>query len=280
MRDVMPNMANSDIFGTEHGRDVAPPGGGEGVRVWMTEHNIDTSGTDLSDPDDPGGDPITPDLTVEDKRRINAKALIRNFAFWLNKGAERIYLYAATSDQDDLSVIDPDFFDALTSDPVTYPGDSAGGLTVDAIGRMVAHFTPSTITTPITVTVDYVGQYGTGVQFEGDGSDEHPDLHDRDVLAVLPFQLSDTSVAVAVYVMTRNVAQPQDLDAPGDDPTRFDLPASVYRLKLGGIPGTVSASGYDPLTGASVPVTVLQATGYQIILEVPVTDSPRIITLS
>ena len=65
------------------------------------------------------------------------------------------------------------------------------------------------------------------------------------------------------------------------DPTRFDLPAETYRLTIGGVTGKGAAvSATDPLTGQAVQVKVISGSGDQLVVELPVTDSPRLLTIS
>jgi hypothetical protein len=101
-------------------------------------------------------------------------------------------------------------------------------------------------------------------QFEGDGTPEHPPLYDRDALAAFPFQLSDRARVVAVYVMSRDV--------------RRDTPAEPFRLTLGGVKArSARVSLYDPAGGHFAPVRIAARSGDRLVLDVSVTDSPRLL---
>jgi hypothetical protein len=115
-------------------------------------------------------------------------------------------------------------------------------------------------------------------QFAGDGSEAHPRLFDRDVTAFFPFQVRPGHWVAAAYVMTRNLAK---LYRPRvSDPSRYDLPAAPFRLTVEGLEtGPVEAEATDPLTGRAVPVKVLSRNGGRIVLELPLTDSPRLVSL-
>ncbi|UUY05049.1 hypothetical protein LRS13_05835 [Svornostia abyssi] len=159
-----------------------------------------------------------------------------------------------------------------------YPGDGTGGPVMDGVRRLVAALGDDDVTTSRALTIASIGDYGGRTQFTGDGSAAHPDLHDRDVLAVLPFQAADDRFVVPVYVMTRNLARTY---GGAGGPARFDLPEERYQLTIGGTDAArVRASAVDPLTGAAVPVDVVRRTddGW-VVVEMPVTDSPRLLIL-
>ena len=94
---------------------------------------------------------------------------------------------------------------------------------------------------------------------------------------MLPFQLSDRRFAIGAYVMTRDIAQLHRPTAPREDVTRWDLPAATFRLTLGGLHPDARLTASDPLTGEPVPVTVVSRAADEIVLELPLTDSPRLI---
>jgi len=60
----------------------------------------------------------------------------------------------------------------------------------------------------------------------------------------------------------------------------YDLPPERFQLTIAGIAGLGTAvSAVDPLTGGGVAVTVLSRTTDRIVVDVPLTDSPRILVL-
>jgi hypothetical protein len=115
-------------------------------------------------------------------------------------------------------------------------------------------------------------------QFRGDGSKAHPTLYDRDVTTFFPFQVRPGRWVAAAYVMTRNLAKLYRRDVSG--PARYDMPPELFRLTIGGLEARpVEVRATDPLTGRSVAVKTLARTGGRIVIELPLTDSPRLISL-
>ena len=91
-------------------------------------------------------------------------------------------------------------------------------------------------------------------------------LYNRDVLAFLPFQVDDNRFVASVYVMTRDISA--------------ELAAAPYRLTVSNLRGDdVQASAYDPLTDQEVPVQVVSRSADRAVIEMPVSDSPRLLTL-
>ncbi len=79
--------------------------------------------------------------------------------------------------------------------------------------------------------------------------------------------------------MTRNVAKDYRPESP-DDPTRFDLPPERYRLAIDGVHGEdARVSVTDPLAGRTTPVKIVSRTADEIVVDMEVTDSPRLLTI-
>ena len=57
-----------------------------------------------------------------------------------------------------------------------------------------------------------------------------------------------------------------------DHPKRYNMPPEAYRLTIGNVPR-------HPLIGANVAVKVISRTSDQLVVELPVTDSPRLLTV-
>jgi hypothetical protein len=80
--------------------------------------------------------------------------------------------------------------------------------------------------------------------------------------------------------MTRNLAHLYQPGAPATDVTRFDLPDERYELTIAGVRGTgARVSLYDPLTDKQLPVRRVRAGANQLTVEIPLTDSPRLLIL-
>ncbi|MGH2761791.1 MAG: hypothetical protein ACRDLD_04305, partial [Thermoleophilaceae bacterium] len=234
IRDLSPHTTYLDSVA--HGRHTHPPGSAPPA-VWVTEMNLN-----------PLHAPSSFGVTEGDRLHMQAKSTLRTLTAFVNKGVSAVHLYAATSGS--YALVADSFFSSLKQTGI-YPGDGAGGEVMDSVGRLMDGFAGATpIAEPRSLALLRVGDYAGNRQFEGDGSADHPPLHNRDVLAFLPFQVSPRRFVVAVYVMTANLARSYDPSAPSTDPTRFDMPEETYRLTIGNVSGdgaTVSAT--DPLTG-------------------------------
>lgn len=250
--------------GEWHGRNVTTPGG-ETLQHWITEVNLDpTSGP-------------TKGLSAADIRHVESKEILRYLAAFANKGYDAIDFYAAEGGN--FALISSAFFNALKAHPSIYPGNAAGGETMDAVRRMLNGFSGAGNNgNPRNITLDSLTDYSNRVQFEGNATAQYPPLYDRDVFAFLPFQATPGKFVIPVYVMTRNVVRVYD--QAGTSPSRFDLPAETYKLELGGVDGYhTSASATDPLTGESVAVEVVGRSPDELVVKLGVTDSPRLLTI-
>lgn len=248
-RDLSPITTN--VSGVPHGRSVKPPGATQPPQVWITETNVDLSGAT--------------GLTAADKWHLQAKATLRSLAAYVNKGVSALYFYAVGDNS--WSMVDP-----------SAPG---GGATMLAVKNFMQPFAgPATISTPRSLSLSQIADQGNWTQFSGDGTPAHPPLYNRDVVAFLPFQVDDHKFVVPAYVMTRNLATLYNQSAPSTDPTRFDLPPETYRLTVGGLnTANLSVTATDPLTGSSVPVQATPTSATTAVLEVPLTDYPRLLVI-
>ncbi len=276
IRDLSP--ITTDVYGTAHGRRTSPPGGSPPT-VWVTEANLDPTGADPTDPSKPGTAPIDR-LGFRDVRHLQAKAALRYYTAFVNKGVSAVDLFAVKGEN--LALVDPAFFARLKAAGGDYPGDGVGGETTRAVRRLVDSLQgslPMRRTEPLSLLEisDTHGHF----QFRGDGTRARPPLYDRDVTAFFPFQVRPGRYVAAAYVMTRNLAELYDQGAAQSDPGRYDMPEALFRLTIGGVKGSLArVSATDPLTGSSVPVKVIARQGTRITLELPLTDSPRILTLT
>lgn len=296
IRDLSP--ITTKIQNVEHGRNTHPtlPTGGAApaLQLWITETNLDPQGADPGDLaayTQGGNKPIAPGLTPTDADWMKAKAILRFLTSYTNKGPTRFYFYAAHDKNPlGLGLVSNTFFKAIQENGGQYPADDTAltSPTMLAVRRLVTAFPDSTtIKRPRPLTLNRITEDHGHKQWEGDPAtvnqtpNPHPPLYNRDVLAFFPFQASDSKFVVALYVMTRNLAHLYKSDAPASDRTRFDLPEERYRLSIGGLLGKIaSLSLYDPLTGKSVPLHILSRTTEQMTVEMPLTDSPRLLTIT
>jgi hypothetical protein len=81
-------------------------------------------------------------------------------------------------------------------------------------------------------------------------------------------------------VMTTSLGRNYRPGAPSSDPRRFDMPAETFGLTIGGLDGrAANLSATDPLTGSTVPVDVTGRAPGSVTVSLPVTDSPRLLTI-
>jgi hypothetical protein len=261
IRDLSP--ITTKLSGTPHGRftgaaDWQPPA------VWVTEWNMDPWGTDLTNPGN--------------VRHMQAKAVLRFLCAWVNKGLSAVHFYAAKAG--DLALVDPSFFDAVHQRGGGYPGDDAGGETMMAVRRLSASLAGAgPISQPQSVSLQEIGDYEGRRQFEGDGTAAHPPLYDRDVVGFFPYQVNSHRFVIPTYVMTRSIAKLYRPDAPASDRTRYDQPEERFRLTIGGLRITreLEVRATDPLSGRPVPTRVVSHAGDSVVVELPLTDSPRLL---
>jgi hypothetical protein len=207
---------------------------------------------------------------------MRAKMALRELTAYVNKGVSAVDFYAAKDPN--YALVAPSFYSAIGSG---YPGDDAGGVIPTTVGRLVSSLDGATsISSARQLTLADIGDFNGDVQFAGDGTAAHPPLYDRDVLAFFPFQANAHRFVIPTYVMTRDLAKVYRPNAPASDPTRFDMPPEWYRLRITGVDGTHAAvTATDPLTNESVGVTAVSRSSTELTVDMPLTDSPRLLTI-
>jgi hypothetical protein len=247
VRDLSP--ITTDVYGVHHGRRTGPQGG-PSPTVWITEAGLDPSSAATA-------------LSPRDVRHLQAKAALRYYTAFVNKGVSAVHLFAVNGGN--LALV--------------RPGEPGGGETLRAVRRLAAALRGAKElkrTRPLSLLE--ISDHHDNKQFDGDGTSAHPPLYDRDVLAFFPFQLRDGEYLAATYVMTRNLAKPY---GEKGEPDRFDLPEERFRLRIGGLDGRrAEVSATDPLTGQSVAVEVEERVRGGLTVALPLTDSPRLLRLS
>ena len=272
MRDLAPFA--TEIYGTPHGRAVGAPDGAP-VETWMTEYNLNTNTLfplGIENPDQYIGT-----ASGREKERLQAVIALRSLVSMTSKGMSRVYFYAAAHSPG-YSLVSNRFMAALNAAPSTYPGDSRGGETMDAMRRLIARFRgPGPDGPARQLELRAIAQEGDRAQFGGDGSAAHPDLYDRELLAVFPFQSSPTRFVIPVYVMTPNLTT-----VHGDSDNRFDLPDERFRITLGNLPATAeppAVGAYDPMRDSETPARLVSRQGDRAVFEVAATNYPRLLTV-
>ncbi len=256
VRDMAP--LTTTIHRVEHGRLTRPD---HPCWCWITEVNYA-----------PGKDGVAdPQRALE----LKAKAIARYFCFYLNKGVERLYLYAVTANDPkmgdtELGVLRHDFVER-TRTAKDYPADDAPwtspALTI--VRRLVAKFSDgldADLKETRPLHLDAITDLHDRKQFAGDPVDPiaRPPLFDRDVFAFLPFQVSADKFVIPCYVVTRDV--------------RADLPEETFTVTVKGLRARgATASLYDPIQDRAARCRLNPLGDDRAELEVSVTDYPRLL---
>lgn len=272
VRDLAP--ITTSIYGTPHGRAVGPAGGSP-PQTWMTEYNLNTNTLFPLDESEP--DKYIGTASAVEKEQLQARIVLRSLVSMAAKGMSRVYFYAA-SHSEGYSLVSERFMDALAASPTAYPGDQAGGYTTDAVRNLMSHLGGSGPSGPIRpLELRSIAQRGNHAEFSGDGTAAHPDLYDRELLAVFPFQSSPSRFVVPVYVMTPNLTT-----VYGGSDNRFDLPDERFRITLGNLPSPAqppTVAAYDPLRDSETPARLVSRAGDRAVFEVAATNYPRLLTI-
>ncbi len=276
VRDLSP--VTNTIYGGPHGRNVAAEGGSP-LQVWMTEYNISTGSFIAESVGHPGDG--TSDLNAAQSTHVQTEILLRSLVSMINKGMAREYFYAATGRE--WNLVSESFTSAVNADPSVYPGDQLGGETMESFQRMLKQFQgPGPEGPARQLSLLSIAQEGNHAQITGNGTAAYPNLYDREMLAVLPFQSSPTRFVIPVYVMTENLTTANKPSEPENATDRFDLPNENFRITLGNLPETTNpptVSAYDPIHNETTPARFVSRKGNQAIFEIAATDYPRILTI-
>jgi hypothetical protein len=272
VRDLAP--ITTSIYGTPHGRAVGPAGGSP-PQTWMTEYNLNTNTLFPLEENEP--DRFTGTTSADEKEQLQARIVLRSLVSMTAKGMSRVYFFAAAH-AEGFSLISDRFMDALSAAPTAYPGDQMGGYTTDAVRNLLSRFVgPGPSGSARQLELLSIAQEGNHAEFSGDGTAVHPDLYDRDLLAVFPFQASPSRFVVPVYVMTPNLTT-----VYGGSGSRFDLPDERFRVTLGNLPVTAQSptvAAYDPLSDSETPARLVSRRGDEAVFEVAATNYPRLLTI-
>ena len=278
VRDLAP--IDTTISRVPHGRNIGLPGGVP-PQTWMTEYNQKAPMLVPVDSEQRTKN-LHPFLSPEEAERVEAEIVLRSLVAMVSKGVSREYFFAAAR-AGDYSLINESFMEALDADPSTYPGDERGGDTMAALHRMLAVFEgPGPNGSPRPLELLSIAQEGNHAEFTGDGSAAHPDLFDREVLAVFPFQSSPTRYVIPVYVMTSNLTTVYNSSPSGDSSRSFDLPDENFRITLGNLPASASpptVSAYDPMRNEPTPARFVSRAGNTAVFELAATNYPRMLTI-
>lgn len=255
IRDAGP--ITTPIGSARHGRwGRDPEASGKPFQTWFTETGMG--------PDEAG---------IKNRAQaleLKAKAVARNYCFWINKGVTKLEIYAACDRDLGLGLVQDNFIEySKTHDD--YPADDREYVSpvLQTVGRIVSRMRQDMdvkLTGTVPIQIETISDEHDHVQFHGDGTAAHPDLFNRDVLAILPFQVNAHRLVIAYYVMTRDL--------------RIGLPPEDYTVQISGLAGQdAKISAYDPLHDADVPVGVNAATDHGVNLKLRAADYPYLLTI-
>lgn len=283
VRDLAPFPTRVD--GVPHGRYVHPAKG-SAPHMWITEVNLGfVHAAKL----------LGIRLTARQAQWLEAKAVLRYFTAYVNKGVTALYMYAA--DAGDLSVFDPGYAHLLKHQlkqarrSAHHSGAATAEVAVSlaqagpaaqALSRLTASLRGARrIAHPRQLRLDAIGDFDHHVQFRGTSSPNTPPLYNRDVLAVLPFEVTPRRFVIPFYVMTRDMLGVQRPQVSATARNRFDLPPETFRLTLSDLPSCdLKLSASDPMYGSSVPLRRVGCHGGRLVVDVPAVDYPRLLTIS
>jgi hypothetical protein len=259
IRDL--SSITTSVYGTLHGQEARVIHGRVSpCTVFITEIGIIPAEVNVWD---------TPTSLL-----MKAKGDSRMLAFFLNKGAGLVDLFAACGGGDwDYQVLSLAFEQyALTNS--TYPADDTPYVSpalhvISEIVSQMENGLDKSLTAAETrkLEVKSILDSHNHYQFAGDGTAAYPNGYDREAFAFLPYQVNAHRFVIPYYVMTRNIAQPLT-------PESFQIAFTGVQAK------GASVSVYDPLNDVAVPVVVNSATGDKLTLTVTAADYPYLLIIN
>jgi hypothetical protein len=256
---ILRNMAPfpSEFGGAVHGRNARTVNGEVlPTTVWITEVNIH-----------PGED--DPNITDKDALALKAKAAMRYFCFYLNKGAERVYLYNVLGEDKGYGVVQANFVEYASKINKKYPQQdreyvSPTLLTTSRIVEQMKDGIEPNLTNPRQLEVVSLKEQHNNYQFKGDGSKAHPNLYNRELFTFLPYQVNDKKFVIPYYVMTRDI--------------RENLAPENYELCIKGFrEGKLQVKIYDPLQDRYLPAVSVEQQQDRAIINLETADYPYLL---
>jgi hypothetical protein len=238
---------------------------------------------------------------------LKAKAASRYYSFMLNKGAKCVDLYSVSPADFSLGHVTEGFYNHLAANQGAYP--SATALTdaeaiaqqmIDTQGRL-NNPSPNVnwlVSPALLVASRMVGALQSGLDgglsvVRAVGVDSVTDVHNskvflgtsnssdsnerhlfnRDVMAVLPYQVNATKFAIPFYVMTRDLHE-------DSNPLTYKI--TLRGINLSGSSSTRLVEVYDPLKDSTVALSgsaVQASSSDKVVIEVSATDYAKILVI-
>lgn len=257
LRDMSPFP--SEFGGATHGRnsrvidgEVVP------TTIWITEVNLNPEEDD-------------PDIDENTAWKLKAKAAMRYFCFYLNKGAERVYLYNALGENTGYGIVRANFAKYAAQGNKNYPQPDREYVSPVLLGtnRIVEQMNDGleeNIAKIRQLEVVSIKEEHNNFQFEGDGSKKHPNLYNRELFTFLPYQVSDRKFVIPYYVMTRDLKE--------------DLSAEDYEVTIKGFNSrNLNLKVYDPLEDKYLPNVIFKQNEDRVTVSLATKDYPRLLVV-
>jgi hypothetical protein len=191
----------------------------------------------------------------------------------LNKGVSQLFFFGVndTGPHDDVSMVADNFLALARQAGAAYPSNTASftSSSLQVLRRMAGKFAAGLdrgLTTTRPLVVGSIADAHNNFQFPGDGTPAHSPLYDREVFAVLPFQVNSARFVIPYYVMTRDVLKSQ---AP-----------ATFTVRIDGLRGSgATVSAYDPIRDVDVPVDVVAASVDSLTVRLSAADYPYLLTV-
>jgi len=270
-RDVMPDSRLSYFGG--HGR-YTHNGDFKTAEIWQTEVNYDRSPF-IQKLVAEGAKHDDPKLALVD-RRLADKAMLRQYVFQSHQGLYRLMLFALHGDDWSLGMLPNEFYKALDEGKDAREFLPPG---FKALARMKAMFEEGQpLVAPRQLVVKELIEHKPRLAIPGKGTPEHPHQWHRDWFAFMPYQLTAKKFAIPYNVVTLNMTHEWDKSKDKLDPARYDMPEQEFDVLIGNIAGkTAKVSAYDPLSGKTVPVKVLDGDATTLRVRILAVDYPRVL---
>ena len=251
IRDISP--ISTFIYGVMHGRNTRP---GNPCYGWITECGYDPSESSITDP--------------TTAMALKAKSTARYFCFFLHRGCKKVIVFATGGGDARLGIVKDNFL-SYCGMSANYPANDdyytspSLAVTQRIVNQMRLYSTPSEAMRQLDVV--NVTDTHNHSQFQGDGTLAHPDLYDRDVLAILPFQSNPHRFVIPYYVMTRNLF-------PAMAPERFNITLRGLHA------ATIHVQCYDPIADVYYPSSITSDANDTLTISVKATDYPYLLIVT
>lgn len=213
---------------------------------YMTEHGVLPTECGVKD--------------VTEAWQLKALCATRSFCLWLNKGVDMLHYFDAYEPEAISFGLLPTNLKELPAQAQFEEVATPPMRAVRTLTRAFAGSVPLARPSPLAVEVVSLGPEMK--VFEGDST--HPPLWYREVVAVLPFQLTPQTHCVVLYVMTRDITHP--------------LPPQMFRLTFSGVKGP-KLRAMDVLSGASVAAQARALAPSRVEVTLALTEKPLVLTI-